>query len=117
MRKEKTGNGFMVEQFYRIEMAMPMMVESFGRIANGVFIDFRKTPITSRRRSNLFGLRLNASMVITDNDTMNHLTDYRYTFAISIFFLVECIKLKIVARRRRNFSFKFHLTGRDNVIH
>lgn len=57
---------------------MPMIVENFGRIANGVFIDFRKTPITSRRRSNLFGLRLNASMVITDNDTLNHLTDYRY---------------------------------------
>lgn len=77
MRKENTGNSFMIQQFYRIEMAMPMIVENFGRITNGIFIDYRSTSITSRRRSNLFGLRLNASMVITDNDTMNHLTDYR----------------------------------------
>lgn len=67
----------MIQQFYRIEMAMPMIVENFGCISNGIFIDYRNISITSRRRSNLFGLHLNASMVITDNDTLNHLTDYR----------------------------------------
>ena len=77
MRKEETENSFMIQQFYRIDMSMPMIVENFGRILNGIFIDFRNTPITSRRRSNLFGLHLNASMVVTDNDTLNHLTDYR----------------------------------------
>lgn len=80
MRKEKMGNSFEVQQFYRIGMARPMIVENFGRITNDVFIDYRDTPITSRRRSNLCGLKLNASMVITDNDTLNHLTDYRYIF-------------------------------------
>lgn len=74
---QNMGNNFLIQQMYRIDMEMPLIIENFGQISNGVFIDQRITPITSRRRSNLFGLRLNASMVITDNDTLNHLTDYR----------------------------------------
>lgn len=77
MQSEKSGKSFVIQQFYRISMAMPLIFENFGRISNGVFLDHRITPITSRRRSNLLGLCLNASMVITDNDTVNHLTDYR----------------------------------------
>lgn len=74
---QNTGNNFVIQQLYRIDMTMPMIVESFGQISNNVFTDQRITPIVSRRRSNLFGLRLNASMVLTDNDTLNHLMDYR----------------------------------------
>lgn len=58
MRKEKMGNSFEVQQFYRIGMARPMIVENFGRITNDVFIDYRDTPITSRRRSNLCGFEV-----------------------------------------------------------
>lgn len=77
MEKEKLGNSFIVQQFYRIDKTMPLIVENFGRISNVSFVDYRTTPITSRRRSNLYGLRLNASMVVNYNDTLNHLTDYR----------------------------------------
>lgn len=78
IQKEKSENVFKIQQFYRIDMAMPMIVENYGRISNDTFIANNLfIPITSRRRSNLFGMHFKASMVITDNDTMNHLTDYR----------------------------------------
>lgn len=52
-------------------------MEYIGRIDDNEFIDYRWTPITSRRRKNLYGLALRASMVVTNNDTLSHLTDYR----------------------------------------
>lgn len=107
MRKENTGNDFMIHQFYRIEMEMPIIVENFGRIVDDIFIDFRPTPITSRRRSNLFGLHLNASMVITDNDTLNHLTDYKYEYSLTMLFSSMIIKVDV--------NFKF--IDKFNVIH
>lgn len=75
----KKGNEdeLLIQQLYRVEGTMPLIVEQFGRISNGTFIDQRDTSITSRRRHDLFGLHLKASMVITDNDTLEHLTDYR----------------------------------------
>lgn len=39
--------------------------------------DMRKTAVTSRRRQNLKKALMKASMVVTNNDTLNHLTDYR----------------------------------------
>ncbi|XP_031619955.1 ionotropic receptor 75a-like [Contarinia nasturtii] len=68
-----------VQQLYRTDVLMPLIIEEFGEIINGLFIDYRRTTISSRRRQNLFGLRLKASMVVTNNDTLNHLTDYRET--------------------------------------
>lgn len=40
--------------------------------------DNRPSRILSRRRRNLHGHLLGVSMVVTNNDTLNHLTDYRY---------------------------------------
>lgn len=77
MKKDSEKNDFVIQQLYRVDMRMSLIVEQFGRISNGEFVDYRDTPITSRRRHNLFGLKLKASMVITDNDTLDHLTDYR----------------------------------------
>ncbi|XP_055315345.1 ionotropic receptor 75a-like [Sitodiplosis mosellana] len=70
-------DNMMVQQIYRVDVSMPLIVESFGNIENGQFIDYRSTQITSRRRQNLLGLQLRASMVVTNNDTLNHLSDYR----------------------------------------
>lgn len=66
-----------IHQIYRIDMSMSLIFEPFGNIESGQFTDYRSTSITSRRRQNLSGLHLKASMVVTNNDTMNHLTDYR----------------------------------------
>lgn len=74
--KLATSEHFEIKQIYRIE-TMPLAIEQFGIISNGQFIDYRVTSITSRRRQNLFGLNLKASMVITNNSTLEHLTDYR----------------------------------------
>lgn len=72
-----TPDNMIVQQIYRVDVSKPLIVEPFGDIQNGKFIDYRSTSITSRRRQNLFGLHLKASMVVTNNDTLNHLTDYR----------------------------------------
>lgn len=74
---QDTTDNWMVQQIYRIDLSMPLIMEPFGNIRNGQFIDDRSTAIISRRRQNLFGLHLKASMVVTNNETMNHLTDYR----------------------------------------
>lgn len=67
----------MIQQIYRVDVSMPLILEPYGNIENGQFIDDRSVQITSRRRQNLLGLRLKASMVVTNNDTLNHLIDYR----------------------------------------
>lgn len=72
-----TTDFWIVEQIYRVDISMPLIQEQFGVIKNLEFIDYRSTSITSRRRQNLFGLHLRASMVVTNNDTLNHLSDYR----------------------------------------
>lgn len=77
VKKLATSDNFEIQQIYRIEMNMPLIIEQFGIISNEQFIDDRVTSITSRRRQNLFGLSLKASMVVTNNSTLQHLTDYR----------------------------------------
>lgn len=76
MNQDNPDN-LMIHQIYRVDMSMPLIFETFGNIESGQFIDYRSTSITSRRRQNLCGLHLKASMVVTNNDTLNHLTDYR----------------------------------------
>lgn len=53
--------------------------ETFGRwnYDDGL-IDERSTRILSKRRRDLKGRVVSVSMVLTNNDSMNHLTDYRY---------------------------------------
>lgn len=73
-----------VLQIYRIGPETPVMIESFGTIGINHFIDLRSSSITSRRRINLSGYNFKASMVITNNDTLNHLNDYRYFWFYTI---------------------------------
>lgn len=68
---------FKILQVYRVSATASLAMEYIGRIEDSEFIDYRWTPITSRRRKNLYDLSLRASMVVTNNDTLSHLTDYR----------------------------------------
>lgn len=68
--------GYVVKQLYRTAMDQPLMIEMFGEVTNGTFQDLRTIFITSRRRQHLQGIQLKASMVVTNNDTLKHLTDY-----------------------------------------
>lgn len=69
----------LLRQLYRTGIDRPLVIECYGEIdiAEESFADYRTTAITSRRRQNLQGLTLQASMVITNNDTLNHLSDHR----------------------------------------
>lgn len=59
-------------------MNQPLIIELFGIISLNKFFDYRKNRVSQRRRLDLAGAVLRASMVITDNSSLNHLTDYVY---------------------------------------
>ena len=64
---------------YRTSMESELIEEIYGKWSkeNNSFTDLRLIKITSRRRQNLRRTNLKASMVITNNDTLNHLDDYQ----------------------------------------
>lgn len=57
-------------------MSEPLQIENFGVYELDGFTDERGTDGPVKRRQNLQGITLRASMVITNNDTLNHLGDY-----------------------------------------
>ncbi len=58
---------------YRTAINQPLIVETFYQNS---LSDGRELTAISRRR-NLGGIELRASMVVTNNDSLNHLDDYR----------------------------------------
>lgn len=54
------------------------IVEKYGKWHrhNDTFKNLQSIGVTSRRRQNLRGSKLKASLVVTNNDTLNHLNDY-----------------------------------------
>ncbi|CAO1308567.1 unnamed protein product [Diamesa tonsa] len=71
-------DGILVNQLYRTSINSELIEEIYGKWSkeNNSFTDLRLVKITSRRRQNLRKTNLKASMVITNNDTLNHLDDY-----------------------------------------
>ncbi|CRL00245.1 CLUMA_CG013518, isoform A [Clunio marinus] len=71
------GNIF-VKQVYRTSLESSTNIETFGLWfkGNDAFKDLRSTTVTSRRRNDLYGTELRASIVVTNNDTLHHLDDY-----------------------------------------
>lgn len=59
-----------------------LITEIYGKWekAEDTFVDLRKIKVTSKRRWNLMGTELKASLVVTNNETLNHLDDYQYVF-------------------------------------
>lgn len=54
-------------------------METYGNWSSADGInDFRTSHINSRRRINLHGTKITMSLVITNNDSLYHLDDYRY---------------------------------------
>lgn len=70
-------DNMVVKQIYRTGLHEPVLIEEAGRLVDGHFIDERTSYITSRRRQNLQATDLRASMVVTNNETLYHLTDYK----------------------------------------
>lgn len=63
---------------YKIESHASPIHEKFGKwhFKEGL-IDHRSSRVLSRRRRNLMGRPISVSMVLTNDDSINHLTDYR----------------------------------------
>lgn len=57
-------------------MKQSLIIELFGIWSNNELHNYLTTHVTSRRRQNLKGAFLKASMVVTDNNTLNHLEDF-----------------------------------------
>lgn len=74
---EHESISYEIKEVYRTALDQPLLLVNVGKILNGTFNDDRTSSITSRRRQNLHGIKLNASMVVTNNDTLKHLTDYQ----------------------------------------
>ncbi|XP_065089202.1 ionotropic receptor 75a-like [Ochlerotatus camptorhynchus] len=74
--KEKNRH-YRIEQIFKQSVDSSLLVESFGTWINGSLMDDRTLKVTSIRRLNLNGHNLRASLVVTNPDTMHHLTDYR----------------------------------------
>lgn len=62
---------------YRTSMSQPLQLELFGIYSEQGFNAYDRDRTVVSRRKNLNGLELRACMVVTSNDTLNHLTDYR----------------------------------------
>ncbi|XP_058828564.1 ionotropic receptor 75a-like [Topomyia yanbarensis] len=74
----KRGTGhFSINQIFRSGVGSSLMVELFGTWINGSLIEERDLTVTSVRRLNLHGHTLRASMVVTNPETLQHLTDYK----------------------------------------
>lgn len=61
---------------FRVGLNEPLIVEEYATYNRGQFVT--TTTLTSvQRRRNFQGFELKASMVLLDNDSLNHLDDYR----------------------------------------
>lgn len=68
-----------IKQIYRVSADSSLIHETYGKYfsENDSFVDLRDEIVTSKRRRNLMGTRLNATLVITNNQTLDHLNDYQ----------------------------------------
>lgn len=60
-------------------MNSSLITESFGKWlkVSDSFKDLRVIKVTSKRRRDLMGAELKASLVVTNNETLKHLEDYQ----------------------------------------
>ncbi|XP_049294901.1 ionotropic receptor 75a-like [Anopheles funestus] len=81
---KEDNNSIRFVQVYRVSRSTELLTENYALwkrstigVDVGQMIDLRTQKVTSVRRKDLRGHPLRASMVITNPDTMNHLTDYK----------------------------------------
>lgn len=66
---------------YKISKSTKLVYEPFGTWSeNYGLVDLRTSPINSRRRKNLQGATIVSSLVITHNDSLNHLEDLVWVY-------------------------------------
>ncbi|XP_055919470.1 glutamate [NMDA] receptor subunit 1-like [Eupeodes corollae] len=76
LAKIEEYSGTVIKQVYRKSMEQELILELFGFCRNTTSLNLtRNSHISSIRRRNLEGLKLRASLVLTHNDSTNHLTD------------------------------------------
>lgn len=69
---------YSLTKIYKLTTNSKPIVESFGYWEKDLGLNItEKERITAKRRKNLSGTVLNTCIVITNNDTFNHLTDKR----------------------------------------
>lgn len=67
------------QAFKREHMPNELIMEQYGRWSSiDGLRDERETRILSRRRRNLMGTQLVASMVLLNKDSLDHMEDYQY---------------------------------------
>nr|NP_001345804.1 ionotropic receptor 75g precursor [Aedes aegypti] len=74
--EENGVQGFAIKQVYRLSLTTELIEETFGFWNKGVIVNSQFSKYSSVRRHNLNHYKLRASIVITHNETVNHLEDY-----------------------------------------
>ncbi|CAG9853643.1 unnamed protein product [Phyllotreta striolata] len=74
LQKYKNGSTILRKIY---ELKGDLQIENMGIWENNIFKSFDIERITVRRRKNLKNITLNTCIVITNNDSLNHLTDKR----------------------------------------
>ncbi|XP_021695735.1 uncharacterized protein LOC5563739 [Aedes aegypti] len=69
--------GFAIKQVYRLSLTTEVIDETFGFWNKGMIVNLQNIKQSSVRRRNLNGLKLRGSVVVTHNETLKHLEDYR----------------------------------------
>lgn len=80
---QSTSNDAFVQKVYRPSLAHDVIYESYGfwNVNYGLNVTI-KDVFSANRRKNLFGTVLKSCLVITHNNSMNHLLDKRYVFVL-----------------------------------
>lgn len=66
-----------INEVFRYSIEMDLVFEYFGFYITGNFSDKRDIKVNSIRRATNDNLKLRATLVVTNNDTFDHLYDYK----------------------------------------
>ena len=61
-------------------MGGQLIIEHFGNYRNESLSVERTERVTTLRRRNLQGVNLRATLVLTNNNSVQHLNDYKFSF-------------------------------------
>ncbi|XP_062540770.1 glutamate receptor ionotropic, NMDA 1-like [Armigeres subalbatus] len=75
--EENGARGYTIKQVFRHSLATGLIDETFGYWNRGIIIKLQNSTSAAVRRRNLNHFKLRASIVITHNETLKHLEDYR----------------------------------------
>lgn len=73
---KRDGDAFYLQTAYKITPEWGLLWMDIGRWKNQKGFEYFNELIVSRNRSDLMGVIINTTMVLADNNSINHMLDY-----------------------------------------